>query len=197
MNECQQFDTVNLFKLHFSSAVAHFVLQRDVFGTCIIGSIGKIAFASFWLVIFSTLFFCRNRKIHRKKTIGKTLKVGRMSVLHANSFWNQCCSISCVINILDLSTLNLAKKKCCYQNKSAFFHRNALQSQWTLDVYSMYGVDYTAKSFYDRPVYMCAFNSHFFFPACIRPIKNSLTHKFKFFNWFQSLSCINVSVKKM
>lgn len=134
MNECQQFDTVNLFKLHFSSAVAHFVIQRDVFGTCTIGSVEKIAFASFWLVFFFNTFLCRNRKIYRQNTIGKTLKVGRMSVLHANSFKNQCCSISCVINILDLSTLNLAtKKNCCYQNKSAFFietHYN-LNGHWT------------------------------------------------------------------
>lgn len=70
MNECQQFDTVNLFKLHFSSAVAHFVLQRDVFGTCTIGSVEKIAFASF----FFNTFLCRNRKIHRKKYHRKNIE---------------------------------------------------------------------------------------------------------------------------
>lgn len=163
MNECQQFDTVNLFKLHFSSAVAHFVLQRDVFGTCTIGSVEKIAFASFWLVFFQHFFVPKWKntptKYHRKNIesrpdVSFACKFVLKSVLFHFVRYQYFRSFN-----FEFSN----KKKLLLSEQKRFFHRNALQSQWTLDIYSMYGVDYTAKSFYDRPVYMCAFNSHFFF----------------------------------
>lgn len=124
-----------------------------------------------------------------------------MQIRFSLTTWNQCCSISCVINISNLSTLNLNKKKhCFYQNKSFFC---SIQTHFNLTrrtryIYMSLSLCVCADCIHNIYLNRFAIDLNIIFTLflCNRPIKNSLT-QIQIFQWFQSLMCINISVRNL